>query len=166
MPDRKISIYQKLRYRFDNFMDKGTVSLVFALAVISFTVLLIISIGVFYIEPIDDQASNRHNLFNLIWISFLHLIDQGAISGTHGTSTFVFAMLVATVSGIFSLSLLISILTNGLFEKLQSLKDGRSLVVEKDHVVILNWSNQVMPTICELINGADDQKLLKIVVLG
>lgn len=166
MPDRKISIPEKLRYKFDTFMDRGTISLIFGLAVISFIVLLIISIGVFYIEPIDDGEINRHNLFELIWISFLHLIDQGTISGTDGTRTFVFAMLVATVCGIFSLSLLISILTNGLFEKLQSLKDGRSLVVEKDHVVILGWSNQVMPTICELINGADDKKLLKIVVLG
>ena len=62
-------------------------------------------------------------------------------------------MLVITLGGIFVISTLIGILNTGLEGKLAELRKGRSRVVERDHTVILGWSQQIFTIISELVDG-------------
>ena len=52
-------------------------------------------------------------------------------------------MLAVTIGGIFIVSLLISVLSNGLQTKLEDLRKGRSFVVEENHTLILGWSSRI-----------------------
>ena len=52
-----------------------------------------------------------------------------------------------TLGGIFVISTLIGILNTGIEAKLAELRKGRSRVVERDHTVILGWSQQIFTII-------------------
>jgi len=67
-------------------------------------------------------------------------------------------MLSVTLGGIFIISTLIGIVTTSLEAKLDSLRKGRSRVVEQDHTVVLGWSEQVFTIISELTIANENQK--------
>ena len=70
----------------------------------------------------------------------MRTLDAGTMGGDEGNWPYLFAMLAVTIGGIFIISSLIGILTTGLEARLDSLRKGRSKVVESDHTVILGWS--------------------------
>jgi voltage-gated potassium channel Kch len=73
---------------------------------------------------------------------------------------------VLAIGGLFVVSALIGLLDNGLGEKLDDLRKGRSLVVERDHTVILGWSDQVFIVVGELIVANRSRKKAAIVILA
>ncbi len=75
-------------------------------------------------------------------------------------------MLAVTLTGIFIISTLIGILSNGISDKLAELRKGRSRVLERDHVLILGWSQQIFPVIAELIEAGVSRRRTTIVVLA
>jgi voltage-gated potassium channel Kch len=53
---------------------------------------------------------------------------------------------------------LIGILNNGLEDKLDELRKGRSLVLESEHTVILGWSPQIFTIISELVESNSNRR--------
>ena len=103
----------------------------------------------------------------LLWMSMLRTLDPGTMGGDERRALgFVFGMLAVTFGGIFIISALIGILNTGLQEKLAELRKGRSRVLERDHVVILGWSQQIFAVIQELLAGGAGRSKTSIVVLA
>jgi len=73
---KKPNLKQKLSYWFDNLMSKGTLSLIFVLAVITILVVFITGIVV----SISDPEANG-NIFQAAWMSLMHALDAGTIAG-------------------------------------------------------------------------------------
>ena len=71
-------------------------------------------------------------------------------AATTGTWRFLLTMLALTLGGLFIVSALIGVLATGIDSKLADLRRGRSIVLEKDHTVILGWSESIFTIICEL----------------
>ena len=59
-------------------------------------------------------------------------------------------MLVLTIAGLFIVSALIGVIATGIDAKLADLRRGRSTVLEKDHTVILGWSDSIFTIVSEL----------------
>jgi voltage-gated potassium channel Kch len=154
-------IRERLSYRFDRFMERGTVALILGLFAIS-----IVAIVAIVLVLVIINGDDGFTIPELLWMSLLRTLDSGTMGGDVGSAQFMFGMLAVTFAGIFIISTLIGILNNGISDKLSDLRKGRSRVLERDHVLILGWSQQVFPVITQLIQAGASRRRTTIVVLA
>lgn len=138
----------QLRYKFDNFMSRGTVALVSGLALVSLAFILLMG-ALVSLSGIAPEGSDRLNLPEALWGVLMRTLDSGTVGGDTGW-VFRLTMLFVTFGGIFVVSTLIGLLSSGIDSKLEDLRKGRSRVIETDHIVILGWSLQIFTLISEL----------------
>ncbi|MCW2781424.1 MAG: TrkA-N domain protein [Marmoricola sp.] len=153
----------KLRYRFDNSMSRGTPALVAWLALLTLVLILVFGLitSLFHL-----RGSHQQGFFRQVFFSLMHALDPGAIGGDSGTWRFLFTMLVLTIAGLFIVSALIGVIAAGIDTKLADLRRGRSAVIEKDHTVILGWSEAVFTIVRELSIANESRRKPVIVVLA
>jgi voltage-gated potassium channel Kch len=144
----------EFRYAFDAMMSRGTAGLIIWLGVLSAVLILVFSTIILF----TGIAPESQSFPTLLWMSLMRTMDPGTIGGDQGGPGFLFSMLLVTFSGIFIFSALIGILTTGLEARLNSLRKGRSRVVETGHTVILGWSEQVFTIVSELSIANENQK--------
>lgn len=166
---RKITFGERLRYAFDKSLSRGTISLVawlglasMLIVAIATTILLVTEIAP---ETADGSEPQAFSVGEAIWQSLMRSMDAGTVAGDTGWS-FRILMLLVTLGGIFIVSLLISVLSNGLQTKLEELRKGRSFVVETNHTLILGWSSRIFLIISELVIANENQKNPRIVILA
>lgn len=152
---------ERLNYRFDRFMELGTVALIAGLFVLS----VVIIVGIVLVLEVVG-GDDGFGPWNLLWMSLLRTLDSGTMGGDEGSPQFMLGMLAVTFGGIFIISTLIGILNNGLSDKLAELRKGRSRVLERDFVLILGWSQQVFPVITQLIEAGVGRRRTTIVVMA
>ena len=149
----KARLRERLRYRFDRTMSRGTPALIGWLGLASaaligvVTVLLVVFAG-------EDKLV-QHNPWHTFWISLLRTLDPGTMGQDEGSAVLLALMLAVTIGGIFIVSALVGVLTTGLDAKLTDLRKGRSRVVESAHTVVLGWSEQIFTLISELSRAGD-----------
>ncbi len=162
----KSCLNEKLRYKFDNIMSKGTPALIGLLATVSVILISLISLAVWFthLVPKDDPTAKDPNFLEVFWKSLMRTLDPGTMGGDSGT--FGLVMLLVTLVGIFIISALIGIINNGIGDKLDNLRKGRSKVLEHNHTVILGWSEQIFTIISELVEANRNQKHPSIVIMG
>ncbi|NHN30431.1 CASTOR/POLLUX-related putative ion channel [Paenibacillus agricola] len=158
---KQFSLSEKIKYKFDNLMSRGTPALIGYLAFISFVIVLFIS----FIAWLTD-ASPEESFLNLVWLSFMRAIDAGTLGGDTGSYLFMFLMLLITLSGIFIVSILIGLLTSGIQDKIESLRRGRSIVIESNHSIILWWSDNIFTLVSEIIEANKSLKKSTIVIMA
>jgi voltage-gated potassium channel Kch len=141
------TLTQRFQYWFDNYMSKGAIALIGALFVLS----AVIIVAAAAVVKISGSAPNDEGLLMLAWMALLRTLDSGTMGGDEGSFFFLFMMLVVTFGGVFVVSALIGIINTGLEAKLDELRKGRSVVLERDHTLILGWSPQVFTIISELV---------------
>jgi len=152
---------QRFQYWFDNYMSRGTGALITALFALSAVIIFVVAALV----KITGSAPNDESLFELAWMSLLRTLDSGTMGGDTGSFFFLLMMLMVTFGGIFVVSALIGIINNGLEDKLDELRKGRSAVLENDHTLILGWSPQVFTIISELILANESRKSGAVIVV-
>ena len=152
---------ERLSYRFDRFMERGTVALILGLFVLS----VVIVVGLVLIVELVG-GDDGYGIPKLLWMSLVRTLDSGTMGGDEGSLQFMLGMLAVTFGGIFVISTLIGILNNGISDKLADLRKGRSRVLERDHVLILGWSQQVFPVITQLIEAGESRRRTTIVVMA
>ena len=163
----KVTLADRLRYAFDNLMAKGPIALLGGLFVASAILVLLVAALVVVTGNAPDLGDGvRPGFLEVAWMGLLRTLDTGTMGGDAGTPFFLFMMLVVTLGGVFTVSTLIGILNNGLEDKLEELRKGRSRVIEADHTVILGWSEQIFSVISELVIANESRKGACIVVLG
>lgn len=160
----KQSFSQKFSYKFDNLMSKGPVAMIGLLAFLSLLVVIIAGsiITLFNIAP---EGEDPMGFFEGIWVSLMRTLDSGTMGGDTGWNFRIVAFCV-TLGGIFIISTLIGVLSSGIESKLESLRKGRSLVIENNHTLILGWSSKVFTIISELVIANENQKKPRIVILA
>lgn len=146
---KKITLTDRLKYAFDNFMAKGTISLVAGLALVSALFILTTAI-LLVITGLKSPDNPPLTLPEAVWSTLMRTLDTGTVGGDTGWIFRLF-MLFVTFGGIFIISTLIGLLTSGIESKLEDLRKGRSRVIEEDHIIILGWSFQISTLLSELI---------------
>ena len=160
----KNSFSQRFLYFFDNTLSKGTSSLIAWLAIVSLTVVLLFGI-VYTFFGLNTEGQEGMGFFEALWQSFMRSIDAGTVAGDTGWAFRLIGLLI-TIGGIFILSTLIGVLSNGLNDKLQELRKGRSLVIEESHTLILGWSPKIIHILEQLIEANENQKKPRVVILA
>jgi hypothetical protein len=161
---RKVTLADRARYAFDNFMARGTIALVLGLFLLAAVVVLVISFIVALTSLGHDQGWD--DLPAILYGALLRTLDPGTMGGDVGQPGFLAAMLAITFTGIFVISALIGIINTGIEGKLSDLRKGRSRVIESGHMVILGWSQQVFTVLSELVIANENQRRSSIVVMA
>ena len=153
----KPTFRDRFHYFFDNTMSKGVVALIGWLAV-AMCLLIVLTSIVIWFAGIATESS----LVEQIWAYLVRVLG-----GTNELPwSFRLATLIIVLGGIFVMSSLISLLTTGFRSKLDSLRKGRSRVIENDHTVILGWSEGIFTIISELIVANENKQRSCLVILS
>lgn len=153
----------KLRYWFDNTMSRGTPALVGWLAIVSVLLIVVVATALTLVEP-KAVGAEQPGLFGLLWETFVTTFSLDVPS--QGTIVVLALWFVLALGGIFVVSALVGLLTTGMDRKLEQLRKGRSAVVERDHTVILGWSDQVFTLVSELVEANKSRRRAAIVILA
>lgn len=146
---RRATFKERLRYRFDNFMSRGTIALVGALFAVTFLLILVATLILVVARLGPEGGAESVGLAEALWQVTMRTIDTGTVAGDSGWSYRLVGFAI-TLGGIFIVSALIGVLASGLEGRLSELRRGRSRVIETGHVVILGWSPQVFSIVAEL----------------
>lgn len=148
-----------LRYKYDQFLSLGTISLIIGLLLILIIIIGILSLILLFIFP-------EYQFFHVFWLTFLRALDPGTLAGDVGTTSYLLIMAVSTFVGIFIFSMFISFILNGFQERLETLRKGRSTVIERNHTVILGNSTSLKIILSELVLANLNQRKGVVVVLS
>ncbi|HYF71177.1 MAG TPA: hypothetical protein VD864_00070 [Nocardioides sp.] len=156
----------RLRYAFDNSMSRGTPALIAWLCVATLALIVLFTVLVSALGLRDDSLEPG-GFFREMIQSLFHALDPGTVAGDGSTSwRFLLTMLALTVGGLFIVSALIGVIAAGIDTKLAELRRGRSIVLEKDHTVILGWSDSIFTIVRELTIANESRRKPVIVVLA
>lgn len=161
---KKASVWQKLKYWFDNLMSKGTASLLLLLAVITTVVVVIgglISVAIGGADGTDGGSAGGS-----IWSTLMHALNSGVLAKEEGTIPYLIVMTIVTLVGIFITSFLIGTISNGIKEKVEELRRGKSRIIEENHIVIIGFDENITSIIEELALSNENQKDAVIVVMA
>ena len=106
----------------------------------------------------EAEDGSRPGFASMVWFTMMRALNAGTVGGDSGGVPFLATMFGVTIGGIFLVSTLIGILTSGLEARIDSLRKGRSLVCEKDHILILGWSPQIFSIVSELCIANESRK--------
>ncbi len=152
---------QRFQYWFDNYMSRGTGAMLTGLFVLSALIIFVAAALV----KMTNTAPNGESFLEVAWMSLLRTLDSGTMGGDTGSPFFLTMMLIVTFGGVFVVSALIGIINNGIEDKMEELRKGRSMVLESDHTVILGWTPQIFTIISELVLANENRKSGAVIVV-
>jgi len=161
----KPTFNQRFRYQFDNLMSRGTPALIGMLFVLSLMVVLIAGLIISVTGFVQDGETGRLSFAEAAWESLMRTLDSGTMGGDTGLG-FRAVMLFVTLGGIFVVSTLVGVLSNGIEDQMERLRKGRSIVLESNHTLVLGWSPQIFTILNELMVANENQRSARIVVLA
>src|SRR5436190_42009 len=159
-----ISFRQKIKYKFDNIMAAGTIAVIGWLFLISL-ILIVVTGAIVAFGELTQDTGQTWDFMEATWQSVMRVIDTGNVANDTGWGLRP-TMLILTLGGLFSVSILIGVISNGIGNKIDQLRKGRSFVVEQNHTLILGWSEKIFPIISELIIANENQKKPRIAILS
>ena len=159
------SFRQKFKYRFDNVMSRGTPAMVGMLFLLSLIVVFIAGAIISVAGFVQEGETGPLSFGEAAWESLMRTLDSGTMGGDTGTG-FRLVMLFVTLGGIFVVSALIGVLSNGLEDQMDRLRKGRSQVLENNHSLVLGWSPQIFTVLNELMMANENQSNARIVVMA
>ncbi|ONI27733.1 hypothetical protein PRUPE_1G102500 [Prunus persica] len=130
----EVSLNKQLAYRVDLFLSVHPYSKPLALLVAT---LLLIFLGGLALFGVKDDS-----LAECLWLSWTYVAD----SGNHTDSEKVGERLVSvsiSFGGMLIFAMMLGLVSDAISEKFDSLRKGRSKVVEQNHTLILGWSDKL-----------------------
>lgn len=155
---------ERLNYRFDTWMSKGTIALIGLLGAATFVFVLLLAVIV-WLLPLHPNDEPEGSFPDIFWGNLMRTLDPGTMGGDEGWG-FRVAMLVVTIGGLVIVASLIGIVSGGFDSKVEELRKGRSRVLEKEHTLILGWSDKVFAIIAELAIANESRGRSTVVVLA
>jgi len=155
---KKSNFFKWLNYKIDNYITRGVRAQFVLLTVAILLIVLIFGV-------IAGAVSSELSFKGAIWQSLLHLIDQGTIGGDEVTNLrYVFIVLLVTFLGMAFTGTIVGIINNAMTEKLDELKKGHSQIIEKGHVVIIGFDENVYTLLSEMeesnLNWTGNRKIV------
>jgi voltage-gated potassium channel Kch len=160
----KKSFYRRISYSFDELMSRGPIAMIGLLAVLSFLIILFAGLLISLLG-LHSPGDEPMNFIEAFWQSLMRALDSGTMGGDQGWSYRTITFFV-TIGGIFIISMLIGVLSSGIEGKLSELQKGKSIVLEKDFILILGWSSKIFTIISELLIANESARKPCIVILA
>lgn len=145
-PPGQTPLRARARYLFDRLLARSTAALLGWLAVCCLTVVVPVSALLVWTDP--NAPRSLSGRLTSVWRTSAETLRLGQVTGAP------LRMLLSVVLGLITLlcvSTVVGVLTTGLGDRLSDLRRGRSTVVERDHAVVLGWSDQIFTVVGELM---------------
>lgn len=163
------SVKDKLKYRFERYLNKGGSSIFMSLFVV-FVILFVLIIGIRYLLLLffPELGHPDHTTFmDDIWATWLQLTDPGNMNQDNASPTWLkVTTILSGIIGVIILSMLIAFITTTLENVFYNFRKGRGKVIEEDHTLILGWNERVVDIIRELIIANESEKHASVVILS
>lgn len=159
---KPFTLRQRLRYRFDNTLARGIWGVLAWLGVLALAFMLVISL--FLIITGVGPGGESTTFPEGIWYALTRSLDPGTFSGDEGLP-FRLVMLVVTIVGIFLAAAIIGLVSSAIDARVESLRRGRSQVIETGHTLIVGRNDKLAAVIAELVEANVSEKDRAIVVL-
>jgi voltage-gated potassium channel Kch/K+/H+ antiporter YhaU regulatory subunit KhtT len=155
---------ERLRYRFDNVLARGTTAALAWLGLVTlgavlFSAVLLTLFGVTFTGTGDSGLAED------TWQSLLRILDTGTMAGDVGWGRRILALMI-TLFGLLVAGTLIGIIAAGVEARIDSMRRGRSMVIESGHLVILGGSTRIPVIIGQLVLANAQRGPNTIVVLS
>ncbi len=153
---------RRLRYAFDNTLSHGPAALIawLALATLALIVLAVV------IDLLSGGTADDLGPLEVIWSVIFQALTPNPPGNLDSPWQFLVVMLGVTLFSLAMVSILIGLLSATIQNRIETLRRGRSQIVEHGHTVILGWSEQVFPLIAELVTANANQRHAAIAILG
>ncbi len=167
----KPTLKEKIRYYFENTMSSGPGGIIKWLAIVSLIMVLLCGLLLFLFGvQTPDSAHEPRTISGFVessWQSLMATLDSGTMGGDPEDNwAFRIVRFLATLTGIFLISILIGTISSGIDGQIDEMKKGKSKVLESNHTLILGWSEKVFSIIQELVEANSNQKNPRIVILA
>ena len=129
------------------------------------TILLLGCVIVLFGIRAEPDATDPLSFLEGAWQSLMATLDSGTMGGDEGWA-FRIVRFIATLVGIFMISILIGVISAAIDGKIEQLRKGKSKVLESGHTLILGWSEKIFPIIDQLILANENLKKQRIVVFA
>lgn len=156
------SLTDKLIYLFDNTLARSSLWLVYWLFSITIVIILAMA-AVFVYFGVNPEIETMDDASRLL---FVELLSPGTLGAEDGSHLYYGLVFIISMFGIVFFSTLVGLITTAFEERLDSLRRGRSPVIETGHTVIFGWSEKVPAIIREFVEARRDEKKSSIVVFG
>ena len=132
--NKKFNLKNKFKYWFDNKMSKGSLGFIRVLIIASVLLAVIIA-GLIILFNFNEEGE----IASIFWDSIATIINACMPSFADGSLGYLILMSIVAIAGVLFTSVLIGIITSAIEEKIDSLKKGNSIVLEKNHIVVLGF---------------------------
>ena len=157
------TLRNRLRYRFDTMLARGTTAVILWLFLITFAVVVVTGI----ILSVAEIAVHGHEvgIIEGIWQNMLRSFEPAAMEADTGWPLRLQSLFVVFF-GILVVSSLIGLIASGIDRRVDQLRKGRTPVLEEGHTLVLGWSDKVFTIVGELVAAHKGRKDSCIVLLA
>ncbi len=150
---------KKIRYYIDKSLARSFIYVVYLLAVIvCFVVACITAMDIYFG---DGELRN----FLQIFLDYFFAAIRGEGENTNSTFINILINTLIMLTGLFVSSIVIGILVNSIAESIDNVRSGKSFIDEKNHQLILGWSNGISLVFREFLLANSNNKDSNIVFL-
>ncbi|MBQ6594094.1 MAG: hypothetical protein IJH78_00335 [Clostridia bacterium] len=150
---RPYSLRDRFTYWFDNHMARSSLGFIRVLIVASLVLAMLIA-GL----TIAFRFQGDSDTGSVIWDSIATVINAWMPYSDEGSPGYIAMMSVTAIAGVLFTSVLIGIITSAIEEKIVELKKGNSLVLERDHIVVLGFVPGEYALLHQLILAAEGRE--------
>lgn len=112
------------------------------------------------------QLSGGHRFLELLWMAFGKMGGGGGMSPNGWLWPTRAVMILAGFMKMAAFSLLVNFLGDAIDSRMESLLEGKSRVLEEDFVLVLGWSDKILPLIGQLCMANESDGGGPIVILA
>lgn len=150
MDKKKYTLREKLQYRFDERMSRGTGSMIFMLSAVTLAVIVLVSLAIALLDEESFAAA--------FWDSLATTVNAWMPYSGDGGIGYILLTALAAIVGLFFTSVLIGIFSSAIEDKVNALRSGNSRILEEGHIVLLGWNEGEYTLLRQLVEGAWDEK--------
>ncbi|PHT57509.1 Ion channel DMI1 [Capsicum annuum] len=130
----ELSLNKQLAYRVDVFLSFHPYAKPLALLVAT---LLLICLGGLALFGVTDDS-----IADCLWLSWTYVADSGNHANSEGIGPRLVSVSVS-FGGMLIFAMMLGLVSDAISEKFDSLRKGRSEVLEKNQTLILGWSDKL-----------------------
>lgn len=135
----EVSLDKQLAYLVDVFFSVHPYAKPLALLVAT---LLLIFLGGLALYGVTDESFS-----DCLWLSWTYVASAGNHSDSEGFGPRLVSLSIS-FGGMLIFAMMLGLVSDAISEKFDSLRKGRSEVVEQNHTLILGWSDKLVTSWC------------------
>lgn len=155
------SITEQIEYKIDYLLSQHPEYKTYGLCYLTIVLILVGGVSYYFMKQLSnlfgsDSDTEYVGFTSSMKKSWTFLLDNGAHLEEEGILPVLVAFILS-IGGMMIDALLVGLVAEGLAERMDALKQGRSNVLEENHTLILGWNDKVLPMIRELIEAFDSE---------